>query len=139
VPLQLELEFTAIPEGVSTARAAITGLCQRIQLPDDIVTRVKIAVNEACINCVQHAYTSEGDGSKTYMLEARVEHAALVVTINDDGVGILRDAPSPNAGLGMGLRLMEQLANDLVITSNPGRGTRVEMRFDIPRAPADGN
>jgi anti-sigma regulatory factor (Ser/Thr protein kinase) len=134
VSLQLELEFSAIPEGVSTARAAITGLCQRIDLPDEIVTRVKIAVNEACINCVQHAYTADGDGSTTYLMEARVEHEALSVTIRDYGAGILPDAPSSNAGLGMGLRLMEQLADDLHITSDPGHGTRVAMRFNIPRA-----
>jgi anti-sigma regulatory factor (Ser/Thr protein kinase) len=132
VPAQLELEFTAIPEGVTTARAAVTGLCRSLELEDDIVTRVKIAVNEACINCVQHAYAGRGDGRATYMLEARAEADFLVVTIHDYGVGLRDDSPSVNAGLGMGLRLMEQLADGLCITSNPGRGTRVAMRFAIP-------
>ena len=66
------------------------------------------------------------------MLEARVDDGVLVVTIHDYGVGIRDDAPSPNAGLGMGLRLMEQLADGISITSNPGHGTRVAMRFALP-------
>ena len=129
---QLELEFTAIPEGVTTARAAITTLCRSLDLEDDVVTRVKIAVNEACINCVQHAYGADGFGGTTYMLEARVEDDTLVVVVHDYGIGMLGESPNANAGLGMGLRLMEQLADGISVTSNPGRGTRVVMRFDLP-------
>jgi anti-sigma regulatory factor (Ser/Thr protein kinase) len=129
---QLELEFTAIPEGVTSARAAITTLCQSLDLEDDVVDRVKIAVNEACINCVQHAYAFDANGGTTYMLEARCEDDALVVIVHDYGVGMLADSPSANAGLGLGLRLMEQLADRVSITSNPGRGTRVVMRFVLP-------
>lgn len=128
---QLELEFTAIPEGVTTARAAITTLCRSLDLEDDVITRVKIAVNEACINCVQHAYALDGARGTTYMLEASVEDDTLVVVVHDYGIGILSESRSADAGLGMGLRLMEQLADDMSITSHPGRGTRVAMSFDL--------
>ena len=129
---QLELEFTAIPEGVTSARAAITTLCHALDLEDDVVDRVKIAVNEACINCVQHAYAVDAHRGTTYMLEARIDVDALVVVVHDYGIGMLADTPSASAGLGMGLRLMEQLADRVSITSNPGRGTRVIMRFALP-------
>lgn len=132
MPPQLELEFAAIPEGVTSARAAVTILCRSLDLEDEIVMRVKIAVGEACINCVQHAYAGDADSRSTYMLEARSGDHGLVVTIHDYGVGMRDDAPSVNAGLGMGLRLMEQLADGICITSNPGRGTRVSLRFAIP-------
>jgi anti-sigma regulatory factor (Ser/Thr protein kinase) len=134
VPTCLELEFAAIPEGVTTARAAITSLCERLQLADDVVMRVRIAVNEACINCVQHAYTGDAPNS-TYMLETRVEDDALLVIVHDYGVGIVEGTPSASAGLGLGLRMIEGLADSTDISSRTGHGTRVAMRFVIPSSP----
>ena len=131
VPTSLELEFAAIPEGVTSARAAITALCERLQLADDVVTRVKIAVNEACINCVQHAYGGDRPDC-TYMLETRVEDESLLVIVHDYGAGMVDDTPSTNAGLGLGLRLIKGLADGTDVSSNAGHGTRVTMRFLTP-------
>jgi len=118
-----------MPEAVTSARSAITALCERLHLEDDVVTRVRIAVNEACINCVQHAYTGENPES-TYMVETRVADDALVVVVHDYGIGL------PNAGQdvpsGFGLRMIEELTDGTHISSHPGHGTRIAMRFAIP-------
>jgi anti-sigma regulatory factor (Ser/Thr protein kinase) len=125
----LELECAAIPETVTSARSAITALCERLQLEDEVITRVRIAVNEACINCVQHAYTGERPDT-TYMLEARVEQDALIVVVHDYGIG--SPDTGQNAGVRFGLRMIEELTDGTHFSSRPGHGTRVAMRFAIP-------
>jgi serine/threonine-protein kinase RsbW len=130
VTASLELEFAAIPEGVTSARSAITTFCERLQLEDDVVTRVRIAVNEACINCVEHAYTGDGNGTATYMLESRVEDGALIVIVHDYGVGFPDSGQDARAGFG--LRMIEELTDGTHLFSRPGHGTRVAMRFATP-------
>jgi serine/threonine-protein kinase RsbW len=126
----LELEFAAMPETVTSARSAITGLCERLQLEGEIVTRVRIAVNEACTNCVQHAYTGENPGS-TYMLETRLADDALVIIVHDYGIGMTSGNPSTNVGLGLGMKLIESLTDGTHISTRQGHGTRIAMRFAI--------
>ena len=125
----LELELTATPDEVSHARHAVTALCEELGLDDDVVERVTIAVNEACTNCVLHAYDAEPEGS-TYMLETRLEHDALFVVVHDCGLGVARRGRT--AGLGLGMRMIEAMADETSVSSRPGRGTRVAMRFAVP-------
>lgn len=126
--VRLELELPARSEDVPGAREAITELCEQLEIEDDVVERIRIAVTEACTNCVQHAYAGD-HRNPTHMLEASVEDGALVVVIHDCGVGIVRGQRSANAGLGLGLRLIDKLADSAGVSSRAGHGTRVEMRF----------
>lgn len=120
-----------IPRGDASGcegREAITELCERLEIEDDVVERIRIAVTEACTNCVQHAFAGN-HRNPTYMLEAGVEDGALVVVIHDYGFGIVRGQRSTNAGLGLGLRLIDKLADSAEVASRVGHGTRVEMGF----------
>ncbi len=124
----LELELPAVPEELPRARHAVTELCERLALEDDLIERVRIAVTEACTNCVLHAYGAGRRGS-TYMLETRLGVDALFVIVNDCGDGTAEGHGSPNAGLGLGLQLIERLTDGTDITSRAGHGTRIVMRF----------
>jgi stage II sporulation protein AB (anti-sigma F factor) len=127
VSVRLELELAAVPEDVPRARAAITDLCARLEIAADVVERVRLAVTEACANSVLHAY--DGDSvDPTYMLETSMEGDALLVVVHDCGRGVQR---SRNAGLGLGLRLIEELADQTYLSSRPGYGTRTMMRFEL--------
>ena len=128
----LELELTATPEKVSHARHAVIALCEELGFDDDIVERITIAVNEACTNCVLHAYDVVPEGS-TYMLETRLEPDALFVVVHDCGMGVRRRART--GGFGLGLRMIEAMADETSVSSRPGRGTRVAMRFAVPAHP----
>jgi serine/threonine-protein kinase RsbW len=127
---RLRIELEAVPETVPSARGAITRLCEHLELEDELAGNIRLAVTEACSNCVLHAYDSHDAASATFALEARVEDDALLVVVRDSGVGLRSDRPS-KAGLGLGLRLMREAASSVDISSRPGRGTRVAMRFAL--------
>ena len=122
----LELELPAAADGLPGARQEITGFCCELGLRGDVVERVRIAVNEACSNCVRHAFVDAAAGC-TYMLETWIEDDALLVVVHDCGIGI--GLASEDGGRGFGLRIIEELADSTAVSSRPGYGTRVAMRF----------
>lgn len=110
------------------ARAAISALCEQLGIEIAGAERVRVAVTEACTNCVRHAYLDYCAHS-TFVLEASADDDTLLVVIHDHGVGIDEGHRSAHAGLGLGLRLIDELSDATQISSRPGHGTQIVMRF----------
>jgi serine/threonine-protein kinase RsbW len=125
---RLMIELQAVPERVPSARGAITRLCEDLEIEEDVAGHIRLAVTEACTNCVLHAYEDESRPESTFALEARIEDDDLLVVVRDGGAGITAGR-SPRAGIGLGLRLMRQSATSMDVVSRPGGGTCVAMRF----------
>src|SRR3954452_9666729 len=96
----LELTLPARPENVAVARHAIGGFADGVEIPDQTLADVKLAVTEACTNVVVHAYPGE-DGPMG--LRASVDEDVLRVVVVDVGRGILPRPDSPGLGLGLPL------------------------------------
>ncbi len=88
---------------------------------------IALAVTEAVANAVRHAYPYD---SGEFELRASVQNGALYVEVRDWGVGI--GTASPNGGLGVGLKLIQELA-DWVNVQDCVPGTLVCMRFSTSR------
>jgi anti-sigma regulatory factor (Ser/Thr protein kinase) len=67
---RLRLHLSATAEEVPFARAAITRLCEHLEIDEKLTERVRLAVTEACTNCVRHAY-GELQDSANYVLDGR--------------------------------------------------------------------
>jgi anti-sigma regulatory factor (Ser/Thr protein kinase) len=130
---RLRLHLSATPEEVPFARAAITRLCEHLEIDDTLAERIRLAITEACTNCVLHAYP-EGAEAASYLLDARVDKRALRVAVCDRGLGVHSGQPSDHSNLGFGLGLIEALADSTDISQRPGGGTRLVMRFAMPSA-----
>jgi serine/threonine-protein kinase RsbW len=122
----LELMLPARPENVAVARHAIGGFADVVEMPDQTLADVKLAVTEACTNVVVHAYPN-GDGPMG--LRATVEEGILRVVVLDRGRGILPRADSP--GLGLGLPLIATLAESLELGTGTNDETEVRMSFRL--------
>jgi anti-sigma regulatory factor (Ser/Thr protein kinase) len=131
VPPRLSLVLPATPDGVPRARAAVTDLCDQLGLDDEQADDIRLAVTEACTNCVLHSQGEDDAGDATFVLSAHVAAGELVIVVRDFGGGLLH-APVGSGGLGLGMQLIEQLAESSQISSRPGGGTRVSMRFSVP-------
>lgn len=122
----LELTLPARPENVAVARHAIGGFADVLEVPDQTLADVKLAVTEACTNVVVHAYPG---GEGTMGLRATIVEDVLRVVVVDEGRGMLPRADSP--GLGLGLPLIATLTESLELGTGDDERTEVRMTFRL--------
>jgi anti-sigma regulatory factor (Ser/Thr protein kinase) len=118
VPAHAE-EIAGIRSAV-LAFAEVRGITKAAR--DDIV----LAVSEACTNVVVHAYIDAAVPGSLTVTSAYVSEE-LVVTVRDEGRGMLARADSP--GLGLGLAIISRLASQAEFGPNGTSGTEVRMTF----------
>ena len=124
----LELRLPARAENVAVARHAIGGLADVLEVSDQTLADVKLAVTEACTNVVVHAYP---DGEGPMAVRATVDEDVLQVVVTDEGRGIVPRPDSP--GLGLGLPLIATLAESLELGTGARQETEVRMTFRLLR------
>jgi serine/threonine-protein kinase RsbW len=93
----LELTLPARPENVAVARHAIGGFADVVEMPDQTLADVKLAVTEACTNVVVHAYPN-ADGPMG--LRASVEEGILRVVVIDGAAASCRAPTAPASASG---------------------------------------
>jgi len=122
----LELSLPARAENVAVVRHAIGGLGDVLDVDDQVLSDIKLAVTEACTNVVVHAYP-DGEGPMGLRASVMDDHVAIV--IHDRGRGIVPRADSP--GLGLGLPLIATLAESLELGTGEAEETEVRMTFAL--------
>ena len=128
----VRLEFYSRSENVAFARAAAAVFASRLDFTLDEIEEIKVATSEAVSNAVVHGYPHR-PGLIRLILD--VEGGALVVTVEDDGVGIddvqWAQEPAhttvPEERMGLGLVFIHEYMNDVQIRSKPGHGTQLRM------------
>lgn len=102
-------------------------MARELGASDGVANAIRVAVSEAITNVVLHAYVGGAPGRVT--VDAWLDNAKhLTVRVLDEGHGLIPRADSPGLGLGMGL--MAQMADDFRVTNREGsRGTTVLLRF----------
>jgi anti-sigma regulatory factor (Ser/Thr protein kinase) len=122
----LEITLPARAENVAVVRHAVGGLGEVLEVDDQTLSDIKLAVTEACTNVVVHAYP-EGEGPMG--LRASIEGRQLALVVIDRGRGIVPRPDSP--GLGLGLPLIATLAESLELGTGLSEETEVRMTFDL--------
>ncbi len=122
----LVLTLPARAENVAVVRHAFGGLGDALDIEDQVLADVKLAVTEACTNVVVHAY---GDGVGPMQIAAAIRDDRLSVAVRDEGRGMLPRPDSP--GLGLGLPLIATLAESLELGRSEDDRTEVRMTFRL--------
>jgi serine/threonine-protein kinase RsbW len=126
----IRLRVPARAEFIALARLALSGIADIVELPDELLADLKLALTEAVSNSVRHAYTEEG-GFVSIAYELSGE--ALAVEVVDDGKGFDPDDPAPLEGEeltegGLGIAIIRTIADEFELDSRLGsRGSR--LRF----------
>jgi len=113
------------------ARRAAAQLARRAGLTGDRIAEVELAVTEAAVNLNRHAV----DGSLLLRLLCGAAGAALELLAIDHGPGIAdlaavrRDGYSSAGTLGVGLGVVQRMADTFDVQSLMGRGTVLVARF----------
>jgi anti-sigma regulatory factor (Ser/Thr protein kinase) len=118
--------YPAIASSVPVARRAVAEFAAAAGASADLVHAIRLAASEALTNAVKYAYPGT-DGS----IDVNAWHAngELWLLITDDGCGLRAGRESD--GLGQGLALISQTADDLLILERSSGGTELRMRFDL--------
>jgi PAS domain S-box-containing protein len=98
-------------------------------LPEDVALCLYRVAQEAVQNVVKHS------GAKQATVELAALGGALVLTITDDGQGFVMGTGRATGSLGLvsmheRVRLVQ---GEIAVQSQPGEGTRVEVRVPLPK------
>lgn len=118
----------AIPQSVGRIRAELLGALARHRLAPARAQDIRLLVSEAATNAVLHAYRQAPPGP--LYVSALLVGDALTISVCDCGSGMRARADSP--GLGVGIRLMTRLCDELDVSSEPAQGTCVHATFKSP-------
>jgi anti-sigma regulatory factor (Ser/Thr protein kinase) len=125
----LELTLPSRPENVAVVRHALGGFGDALDVPDQALADIKLAVTEACTNVVVHAYPDGREGPLE--VQATLSGEQLTVVVRDEGQGITPRPDSP--GLGLGLPLIASLADTVQLGRDEEGRTEVRMGFSLDR------
>jgi anti-sigma regulatory factor (Ser/Thr protein kinase) len=123
----LELKLPARAENVAVVRHAFGGLAEVVDLDEQTLADIKLAITEACTNVVIHAYDDGDEGDLE--VDASLDGTSLTVVIRDSGRGIVPRPDSP--GLGLGLPLIATLTETLELGRDGIDHTEVRMTFRL--------
>ncbi len=130
----MTLTFASISANESFARVAVAAFASQLDPTMDELTDIKTVVSEAVTNAIIHGYNESPEGVVT--ISARIEGDMLYITVEDAGEGI-EDVELARTPLytskpelersGMGFTIMENFMDRVDVTTESGKGTRVEM------------
>ena len=89
------------------------------------VADVVLVVNEACTNCIEHAYRDIEPGP--ILVQASHDHGQILVDVADRGVW--QTPPTEPSTRGRGLPIMRAVSANVDVMPSP-EGTTVRMTFD---------
>ncbi len=136
---RFRMEIESLSKNEELARVVAAVFMSRLDPTLEELDDVKTAVSEAVTNAVIHGY-QEGEG--IIYMELQTEGQELTVFVRDTGVGIqdVKKAMEPmyttdktGERSGMGFSFMEAFMDQVLVESEPGRGTLVTMKKKIGR------
>jgi PAS domain S-box-containing protein len=124
-PLRIESDATA--DKLVTIRHQLSDWLRAVDVPDELAADIVLVANEACTNCVEHAYRGHQVG--TMLLEVKAAEREIHGRVTDSGSW---KTPAANPGnSGRGLVLMRALSDAMEIDSS-STGTTVDITFRLP-------
>jgi serine/threonine-protein kinase RsbW len=146
-PSIVTLELPSIPENLTLVRGMLGGVAELLAMDPELLDDLKTAVSEAANNVVMHAYGGEPGPLKVKLF---VTDEGIEVVVRDEGVGMSPLAPVDDRLQGVGIPVMQALAERADFRTGERGGTEVRMLFPaerdgrpmfgipVPPAPEDG-
>jgi two-component sensor histidine kinase len=120
-----------IDKSINPAGSRLKLLLEPIRVPTDKAVSIGVITAELVTNAIKYAYPAGEAGEVRVLLQA-AGGEAVVLTVEDDGVGW--DGTGTTQGTGLGARLISSMASTLGSTVDyepKNVGTRATMRFGL--------
>ena len=116
------------------ARSAMAAFASQLDPLVNDIADIKTAVSEAVTNCIVHAYPDRI--GEIYIAASLSENNLITIKVRDRGCGIadVQKAMEPlyttggSERAGLGFAVMQELMDEVRVTSHPGGGTTVRLR-----------
>jgi serine/threonine-protein kinase RsbW len=125
----VRLDLSNRAENVLLIREALTGVAEVVGLDGNDLSDIRTAVTEAANNVVLHAYSGD-EGPLEVEIELTGE--TMEVLVRDHGIGIAQGQAQSQGEPGIGLPVIEALAQHVDFDEPQGGGTDVRMSFQTP-------
>jgi serine/threonine-protein kinase RsbW len=129
-PPTVRLDLESRPETLTLVRGMLGGIAELLAIDLELLDDLKTAVSEACNNVVLHAY-----GGEVGPMQVRLYLGAdrIRVAVRDSGVGISPRGAEEPLTTGVGLPVIQALADDVQFARPADGGTEIEMEFSAQR------
>jgi PAS domain S-box-containing protein len=124
-PLRIECDATA--DKLAGIRRRLAGWLQAAEVPDELAADIVLVVNEACTNCVEHAYRGHSVG--TMLLEVEAVDGEVHARVGDSG-SWKDPSATPSSG-GRGLILIRAISDSVELDCT-STGTMIDITFRLP-------
>jgi len=124
----VELRIPSKPEWVAVARLTVAAIANRLPFSVEEIEDLKLAIAEACTNCIHHAV-----GGETIDLTFEADSSFLRIRVRDHGFGSRAEfggAPKPRAvppAEGLGIFLIQALMDHVEYNVDAQSGTELVM------------
>ena len=134
------LHIESRTERLIAVREFVSEAARRFGFTDEDVSKIALAVDEACTNVIKHAYRFDPD--RDIAITVRDGDGAFEVTIRDSGTGFdparvqapdMQDYFSHYRKGGLGVYLMKRLMDKVEYDIDPGKRTEVRLTKYLSR------
>jgi anti-sigma regulatory factor (Ser/Thr protein kinase) len=125
----IAIVWSAVPESVPDVRHWLIDRAREAGAGPRALDAIGLAAAEAATNAVLHAFNDWVGVGEIAVSAELLDYDRIRVVVADNGSGLRPRPDSP--GLGLGLPLISQLADDVEITTPPAGGTEVRMDFGL--------
>jgi anti-sigma regulatory factor (Ser/Thr protein kinase) len=124
-PLRIESGATA--DQLAGIRRQLTSWLRAAGIPAEQAADIVLVVDEACTNCIEHAYRGHRVG--TMVTEVKAVGSEVRARVTDSGSW---KTPATDPGnRGRGLPLMRAISDSMTLDTTP-TGTTVDTTFRVP-------
>jgi PAS domain S-box-containing protein len=128
-PAPLRIQCDAAPHQLAVIRRELGTWLMAAAVPGELAAYIVLAANEACTNCVEHAYPSGESGAMCL----EVHHLGEQIHVRVSDFGSWKERPTSTANRGRGLMLIRSLsAHGEVNTTAAGTTVDILFRTDSP-------
>lgn len=126
----IRIKLPSDPKFISVLRSTVSELAQKIGFSFEQANDIKLALNEACANVIEHAY--KWQKNKSMFVYFIIHPDALEIVIKDFGKKTAVDEIKPREledyrEGGLGVFLIQNLVDEVHYDTSPKIGT--ELRF----------
>lgn len=129
------LQFHARPEYLKLMRCSVKEAALLLQVAPALVEKIVIAVNEACMNIIQHAYNDDSEGEIILEIINNQPHLEFHLTDFADTIDASKIRPRELDDIrpgGLGTHFINELMDEVEYTvPASGSGNLLIMRIKI--------